>query len=130
MLKPHNNGTWTEARKRSFIISALRQATMKWGPKWAAVDDSFVEKGKNPVTGKPCKLHRCALCGLLYKKGDMKADHIEPVVDPSVGFQDWNTYVERMFVEKEGYQAVCTTCHKLKTSEEREIATARKRAEK
>ena len=31
--KPRNGGSWTEARFNSFIVSALRKATQRWGPK-------------------------------------------------------------------------------------------------
>lgn len=119
--KPHNGGQWTEARFRSFIMSALRHASNKWGPKWKSIESTYVGKGKNPKTGRACKLHRCALCGELFPKGEMRADHIEPVHDPAKGFESWDSTVSRMFVEVEGYQAICIECHKLKTDEERKV---------
>jgi 5-methylcytosine-specific restriction endonuclease McrA len=54
----------------------------------------------------------------------MRADHIIPVVGPE-GFQDWNTFIARLYVEKEGFQAVCKDCHKAKTKQENQ---ERKRA--
>lgn len=62
--------------------------------------------------------YECTVCGEECQKSDMKADHIEPVVDPVAGFVDWNTYIDRLFVESDGFQAICNECHKLKTSKE------------
>lgn len=117
--KPYNNGQWTNARFRSFIVSAIRGASQKWQPKWDAINAVFVKKGKNPKTGRPCKLHRCCGCGELFPKGEMRADHVDPVVDPDIGFTTWDEFIERMFVEREGFQAICVGCHKIKSAEER-----------
>ena len=50
---------------------------------------------------------------------DTFVDHIEPVVDPEKGFEGWDTYIERLFVERDGLQVLCRECHSLKTKEER-----------
>lgn len=122
-VKTRNGGKWTEARFKSFIISSLRNATLRWGPKWAAIDKARVGRGINPKTGKKCILHRCELCGGLFPKGEMRADHREPVVDPCKGFVGWDAYISRMFVEAEGFQAICDGCHRVKTAAERQIRT-------
>ena len=101
-------------------MSALRGASLKWGPKAECLKEAYVKKGPNPKTGRPCKLHRCSACEGLFAKGDMRADHIAPVVDPSTGFVSWDSVVERMFVERVGYQAICINCHHEKTAVERE----------
>ena len=125
--KPHNGGRWSRARYRSFIVSALRGASLKWGPKWACIDASFVGNGKNPATGRNCKLHRCSHCQKVFPKGVMRADHIEPVVDPEKGFTTWDDFIGRMFVEAEHFQSVCKGCHDEKTKEERGRRTIAKR---
>jgi hypothetical protein len=38
----------------------------------------------------------------------------------------WDSFIERLFVEKDGYQAICVTCHSTKTSEERLVRKAAK----
>jgi 5-methylcytosine-specific restriction endonuclease McrA len=119
--RPHCGGQWTDARKRGFIISALRSLTMRWGPKYECVNAAFVRKGINPITGKPCKLHRCSICGELFPKGEIRADHILPVIDPATGFAGWDSYIERLLPEKEGFQAVCERCHSSKTAAERQL---------
>ena len=123
--KPYNGGEWTTARMRSFIMSALRRAM--WPVKYRAIRDSFVEDGVNPKTGRKCRLHRCSECGEVFPQNQMQADHIEPVV-PLDGFDnkvwleyDWNELLQRLYCEADGLQAVCKTCHKEKSLEERRV---------
>jgi 5-methylcytosine-specific restriction endonuclease McrA len=68
-----------------------------------------------------CKLHRCTSCAELFPKGDMKADHILPVIDPVEGFVGWDSYISRMFCEADGWQALCGPCHDRKTAAERAV---------
>lgn len=99
---------------------------LKWGPKHDCLASAYVRDGKNPVTGRKCKLHLCSMCDRLYAKKDMRADHIHPVVDPVEGFKNWDTYIERMFVEADMMQPICIHCHKEKTAEERALRLASK----
>lgn len=122
--KTRNGNQWTEARFKSFITSALRRAA--WPPKFRVVDEAFVKVGPNPKTGRKCKLSRCNGCGELFAKRDLFSDHIEPVVDPAVGFVDWNTYIQRMFIEIDGYQVLCDECHNEKTNKEKQQAKERR----
>ena len=108
-LNPHCNGQWTDARKRSFIISTLRRASCRWAPKYTTRKDARI--GRNQ--------YRCAACGAIVGNKDAKVDHIRPVVDPAKGFTTWDEYIARMFVEKEGYQLLCVTCHSGKSGTER-----------
>lgn len=95
---------------------------MRWDVKWIAINRAYVGKGKNPATGKPCKLHKCEGCGELFPKSGMKADHKIPVVDPVLGFQGWDSYIERMFPDSpEDFAALCDGCHASKTAAERAI---------
>lgn len=128
--KPHNGGTWTEARKTSFIKSALRGA--RWGPRYECIKQAKVGYG----------LYKCALCGTVgpptlppeegkkNRRKNIAADHIDPVVDPKVGFVDWNTFIERLYVELPGWQALCYDCHSKKTREENTIAKERRDSSK
>jgi len=130
--KPFNNGTWSEARKKSFITSALRSALMRWGPKSLCLKNARVERG----------VYRCEICqelgaatlpaleGNKKRRKNAVVDHINPIVDPSVGFVDWNTWIARAFVEVDGLQVACWQCHTDKTNEERAIAKERRQKEK
>lgn len=127
--KTRNGGQWTESRYRSFIISALRMASMKWGPKNECKKQARVKRGH----------YRCAECGEVVpasiKEGRKKhnnvfVDHIVPVIDPEIGFTTWDDYINRMFCEVENLQVICKACHDVKTTEERGIAAKRRRKEK
>lgn len=130
--KPRNGGKWTESRYQTFIKTALRQASKRWGPKNDAKSIARVERGK----------YRCAMCGNIgpatlpplegnkRRRSNAAADHIHPVVDPTAGFIDWDTYIERLFCEVEGFQILCWDCHDKVTKEERAVAKERRDMEK
>lgn len=123
--KPYNSGKWTEARMRSFIMSALRKA--QWGVKYEAIRAAFVSYGVNPETNRKCKFHKCAECGELFMAGDMQADHIDPVVPINGEWGDttrflgynWNELLPRLFAEIDEFQALDKDCHKKKSAEEK-----------
>lgn len=50
--------------------------------------------------------------------GKVYVDHIEPIV-PLTGWESWDSYIERMFCEKEGLQILCEECHDVKTRAEK-----------
>jgi len=124
--RPYCNGSWTTARMRSFIMSALRGA--RWNPRMTVIKRAFVRKDINPLTGKPCNIHKCEECGGEFPQGKMKADHTHPVIPLSHNWENednfcgynWNEVMRRLWIEKgEGWNVICETCHKEKTSQER-----------
>lgn len=60
----------------------------------------------------------CSECGSWEKGTKVAVDHRIPVIDPEIGFVDWNTLVARMFCEEENLQVLCDSCHKKKTDAE------------
>lgn len=110
---------WTEAKVKSFITSALRAAFRRWPPKQACINKAYVETKVNEKSGRQAKHYRCEKCLGLFPRTQVQADHIEPIVNPETGFEDWNTWIRRGFVGEEGFQCMCLTCHKIKTKEER-----------
>lgn len=96
-----------DSRFRSFLMSVLRRASRFWRPSDVCIDKSRITRGS----------HTCAMCSGVFRRKDMKKDHIDPVV-PIEGFSTWDEIIERLFVEEEGWQAICITCHDKKTKEE------------
>lgn len=132
IAKPFNGNTWTAARKKSFVISALRAASSRWGPKQQCIKNARVRRGVyrceeckelGPPTLKPLE-------GNKKRRNNICADHINPIVSPSTGFVDYNTWIDRWLVELDGFQALCWECHNTKTREERGVAKERKAKEK
>lgn len=51
----------------------------------------------------------------------VQVDHLDAVIAPEIGFVDWNTYIERLFVTDDKMQCLCPSCHKEKSAKENEI---------
>ena len=118
-MRQYNNGAWTPARFRGFIVSALRAAMRRWQPKWDALKAASVGKRVNQRTGRQAEHFKCESCKKHFVAKDVQVDHIEPVVDPVAGFIDWETFIDRLFCEADNLQVLCKECHKAKTLEER-----------
>lgn len=130
--KPYNGGTWTSARYHSFVKGALRAASARWGPRFACIKRANVGYGQ----------YKCDLCGTVgpptlpppegktRRVQNIIADHIHPVIDPNRGFVSWDELIKRLFVEIDGFQAICNACHKNKTNEERSLAKQRRDKDK
>jgi 5-methylcytosine-specific restriction endonuclease McrA len=110
-------------------MSALRGA--RWPQKYKSIETASVGDGINPKTGRKCKLHKCPNCGGTFPKGEMQADHIDPVVpidknwcNTYLGY-DWNDVIKRLFCEIDGFRPLCKACHKKKTAEERTLRLTR-----
>lgn len=123
--KTRNGNTWTEARFRSFIRSQLRAASMRWAPISRSLARSKVKRGMYHCEG--CQQDVPLTVRIDGKRvKNVHVDHINPIVDPAVGFVDWDTLIERMFCEDENLQVLCHSCHEIKTNEEKAIAKARR----
>ena len=60
----------------------------------------------------------CSVCSKWKRNsGKLKfaVDHKDPVVDPVVGFVDFNTYFARMWCPTFNLQLICGECHSIKT---------------
>ena len=80
--KPRNGGEWTEARFKSFIVSALRKVSSRWGPRNTCKKEArYFEKLPN-ATGRLVFHSVCAGCGEVVPETTSSVDHINPVVDP------------------------------------------------
>lgn len=115
----YNDSEWTAARFRSFVVSALRTATRRWPPKFKALKAAYIGRQVNKKTNKMAMHYSCAHCSRHFVAKDVQVDHIFPVVDPRTGFVDWETYISRLFCEKENLQVLCKPCHSEKTASEK-----------
>lgn len=96
---------------KAFVIAALRRASYKWPPRYNTMNAARVERGK----------YKCNLCAAVVGRKDIRLDHVNCVVDPNKGFTNWDDYINRMFVEESGWQAICLSCDKKKQDVERAI---------
>ena len=129
VIKPRCSGEWSEARYNSFIKSALRQATRRWAPIQHAKKDAWRARGLYECSG--CnKIVPLTIPGEKKRLKNVIVDHINPIIDPAVGFTTWDECIERMFCEKDNLQVLCKVCHDAKSAEEKEIAKIRRANEK
>ena len=119
MRDGYNGGKWTDSRYRSFVMGVLRAGVRRWEQFWEAKKAASVGKRVNKQTGRQTEHFKCAGCGELFTARDIQVDHIDPVIEPVVGFVDWDTTIDRMFCEADNLQVLCTECHREKTNRER-----------
>lgn len=119
MRESYNNGRWTQGRFNSFIASALRAAMRGWIPKYDATNAALIGRRVNAKTGRLAQHFECASCKKAFIKEDIQVDHKSPVVDPKVGFVNWETFMDRLYCEVANLQILCKKCHKEKTASER-----------
>ena len=118
--KTRAGGTWTEARYRSFIRSALRQAWTRWQPNHQTKKDARVGYGEYMCAGYKAKPHVVGASVVIdgKRKNNIFTDHIKPVG----GDGDWNAVIENLFCETDNLQLLCKACHDAKTKDERALA--------
>ena len=104
-FKSPNRDTWVKGK--------LRQMSLRWPPRSEALKRARKERGK----------YQCGMCLELFGSHSVHLDHINPVVDLQTGFVDWNTFIDRLFPDVEGWQVLCETCHGAKTSMEDDLRT-------
>ena len=117
-LLPRNSGKWTEGRFNGFITSTLRAGSRRWPPKYETLNESKTEKKTNIKTGRMAQHYRCASCDEEFVASEVQVDHIEPVA-AGQDTQSWDSFINRLFCEKENLQVLCITCHKIKSKGER-----------
>ncbi len=107
----------TEAAFISFVKSALRSKSRFWRPISETLKKAKVARG----------LYRCNVCQQEVpvshvvngkRRKFVQVDHIKPVVSET-GFVDWNQFIENLFCEEDNLQVICSTCHDIKSQQER-----------
>ena len=111
---------WSEGRIRSFITSTVRSGFRRWPPKYEVLKEAHWGKKVNSKTGRQAAHYTCNSCHMEFPSKEVQVDHIDPVVDPKVGFVSWDEFIKRLFCSKENLQVLCLKCHKAKTKQEKE----------
>lgn len=131
----------TKAQFVTFIKNLLRKGTFMWKSRSVAKNKAKV----GPAT------YQCEDCGIyVYEgkkslekamevidvpenitliKGGTKLDHIKPIVDPSVGFSTWDSFVLGSFCFVNNFQVLCEDCHNSKTAIEKGVSKQRGKSE-
>lgn len=94
-----------------FVKQFLRRASYRWPFRNEALKRARIKRG----------IYSCSICFIKLKRSMLQMDHIDPVIDTRMGFLDWNTYVERLLPDSEGWQVLCKDCHQAKTKVENKV---------
>jgi hypothetical protein len=119
---------WTSGKLRTFITGVLRSGFRKFPAKYETLKAASVGKKLNPKTKRMSEHYLCASCNKEFPGKEVQCDHTSPVIDPEIGFVDWDTYIKRMFCSKDNLQILCTICHDEKTARERVIRHENKKS--
>jgi 5-methylcytosine-specific restriction endonuclease McrA len=115
--KTRNSGTMTESAFWSFIRSALRQKSRWWKPV-----SECKQKARRTYKGlnKRQKFeYQCNECKGWFPEKKINVDHIKPA-GSLTSANDLAGFVERLFVEVDSLQVLCSHCHDIKTKKEKQ----------
>lgn len=90
-------------------IAFAKQIMRRWWKKTPMV--SITKQKARKSRGQ----YECAHCLQLFSEKYTNIDHISPVVDPTVGFIDLDTFCRRLFCDDSNLQLLCLDCHSKKT---------------
>lgn len=114
--KTRNHGTMTESAFWGMIRSSLRQKSRWWKP-----IQECKQKAKREYKGvnKRQKFeYKCNVCNKYFPEKEIQVDHIIPVGTLKCG-KDLEIFVEKLFCELDNLQCICTSCHLIKSNNER-----------
>jgi len=84
-------------------------------------------KQDGSVAAKPRVEFMCSVCGEWHMGKNIQVDHFKPVVDPEIGFVNFDTFISRLFCDVNNLAVLCKTCHEIKTNKEKAIAKERRK---
>lgn len=101
----------------AWVLSYLRKMTLRWKPRF---DRLNVGRQKKPlgVNGREVWANTCEHCLKWFRVCDLDADHVKPI-GGFRKFSDAERWLTNALVEADAYQRLCSSCHKIKTAEER-----------
>lgn len=102
--------------KRNWIKNALRRASYRWPARGAVMKAARI--GRNQYV--------CAKCQEVFGRKEVQMDHRKAVIDPKKGWTTWDDFIERLFVEEKGWQALCKPCHQEKSKKENVVRRKQK----
>jgi len=116
---------------KTWLVPKLRRHSFSWKPRKDAMKKYRVElppklKKDGTPGKKPQVRYRCNHCSEVFKTADIVLDHVIPVVEPKIGWKNWDAFIESLFCDEAGFQVLCNPCHDEKTHEENEIRHKKK----
>lgn len=109
---------WSEAKYRSFIRSALRQASIKWPPTQLAW--KLVQR-PSQLNDKRIKYeYQCDECKGWFKRSECENNHLVPtgVMMEGMDHRTIGDWVDRLLAPVRHYQILCKSCHQTLTNQQ------------
>lgn len=116
--KPMQPDEWTEKKILVWLRSALRSASRRYPPLYAAL-----AAAKEPYTVKPDEAgysarqkfqYRCAACGGAFSGKEVALDHRDDC-GSLLKWGDLQGFASRLFCQQDGLDVLCHQCHDVKT---------------
>lgn len=116
-ITPKERGLLKGAIRRVFSRSELRRKVI----------DAAVIEHSDPKRPRVTKWCRCFICLNPTAKYQTQVDHVIPVIPINSSFEELglDATADRTWCDEENLQAICESCHDIKTKQERK---ARKEA--
>jgi len=118
VARTRNDYSMTESSFWSMIRSTLRQKSRWWLP-----IAKCKANARRPYKGQSKRQkweYQCNHCKKWYPDKDVNIDHIIPAGELNCS-ADLEGFVNRLFIEVEGLQCLCSDCHSEKTKSETKI---------
>lgn len=119
------SNTMTEAEFRSWVLGGLRDRTMMWKP---AQEAWKLHTRENQSESRHKIEHQCQHCMEWFVKKKIKIgkvsrntielDHIVPIGGLD-SLDKAGAWINKAYVEVDGYQKLCYQCHQVKTNLEK-----------
>ena len=108
------NNKWTEAAFWGWLRSGFRKMSLRWPARAAAI----ARVKRKAINGKPRQKwqYQCEECLHWFAREEVEADHTVPCGSLK-SFSDASGFLERLFVESDGFLVLCGPCNKVKDEE-------------
>lgn len=126
------NNPRVTAKERGLIKGAIRRVFSRSELRLAVISEAIIDH-KDPNRPRVTKWCKCAVCRTPTPKYLTQVDHLVPLVplESSLEEMSWDEVVARTWCDKSNLQAICLTCHKIKSvlesKERRKFKKERKR---
>jgi hypothetical protein len=102
-----------------FVSAMMRHIWLRYPERLKALNRA---KYETKVGNRRRVFWKCEMCGKAgLTRYEVQVDHINPRVDPEVGWVDLPTAIERTFVTADELCIACLPCHKAKSKDENVI---------
>lgn len=117
--RTRGGGKYTEAEFMSFIRSCLRQKSRRWAPIYQCLN-AAKRPSKSKTNARLKWEYQCKKCRKWWPQKGVSIDHIRPA-GTLRSLADLPAFVSNLFCEEDNLQCLCHSCHKEKTSADKEL---------